>query len=112
MFATGEMAAIIFAAGVLALIASWRTVVVCYRFNNWLFWVVLVMDHVALIAGSVVGLAVWKLLFFYAASRWDPVRGLFRLPKWPRPAYFRGPGRAGRRVFNEPMPWLRGPTSY
>lgn len=107
-----EMAMLYIAAALLQLVVLWRTVVVCYRFNNWLFWLVLWIDLVAAAGGFVFGYVAWKLAFFYAASRWDPIRGLFRLPNWPRAAFFRGPGRAGRRVFNEPMPWLRGPTTY
>ena len=94
----------------------WRTVHVLLRFNAWLIAPVLLLDlalaFVSLGTGFPVGFVVWKLWFFYAAFSWEPVRGLFRQPRWPRRPLMRGPGKRKRREFSEPMPWTRGPSSF
>jgi hypothetical protein len=59
------------------------------------------------------GFVVWKLFFFYAAFRWEPVRGLYHSPvRRPRAPFMRGPRRRRWREVPEPVPWFRGPSSY
>jgi hypothetical protein len=87
------------------------TIVVCLRFNAWLIPVVFVLDGIVALSWSPFAFIMWKLCFFYGAMKWDPVRGMFRLPKWPR-TYLRGPGGRRRREFREPLPWYRGPGSF
>ncbi|HEU4753520.1 MAG TPA: hypothetical protein VFU47_10475, partial [Armatimonadota bacterium] len=94
----------------------WRTVVVCLRFSPWVLPVVLLLDLVVMplvfaAAQFPVGYMAWKLYFFWVTSRWDPVRGAFRAPRWPRAPLMRGPGRNRPRRFSEPLPWTRGPFS-
>ena len=84
---------------------------ICERFNAWLLLPVLLIDQ-ALLGVFPPGYLVWKLWLFYTALKWEPARGLFRLPRWPRGPHMRGPGKRARRQFREPMPWLRGPCSY
>lgn len=97
--------------GVLAIALIWSTVAVCLRFNAWLILAVFLIDFALLLTGSVVGFLIWQLCFFYGMARWEPFRGMYRLPKWPR-MHLRGPGGRRRREFPEPMPWTRGPGSY
>jgi hypothetical protein len=94
----------------LYLFFMWRTVSVCRRFRLWVLPVVLLFDH-ALLFLLPYAFIPWKLWFFWAMFRWEPVRGLFRLPRWPRTHFARGPGRRGPRQFSEPMPWQAGPVS-
>ena len=86
-------------------------VMACLRFNAWLVPIVLVLDFLILCTKSPIAFLMWKLCFFYGMVKWDPVRGLYRLPKWPRMT-MRGRGGRRRREFAEPMPWTRGPGSY
>jgi hypothetical protein len=96
----------------LGLLLLWRTVAVCLRFGAWTIPVVFLLDFLAGLVGHVPGFLIWNLGFFYGASRWDPVRGMFRLPRWPRAPYMRGARRPRHRRIDEPMPWDRGPFSY
>lgn len=87
------------------------TIAVCLRFNAWLIPVALGLDFLVGLTGSPVALLMWKLCFFYGMARWDPLRGLFRMPRWPR-MWLPGSGGRRKREFREPMPWTRGPGSY
>jgi hypothetical protein len=90
----------------------WRTVETCRRFNLWLLPLVLLLDaSFFFLAPLGFGFLVWKLWFFWATFRWEPVRGLFRLPRWPRTPFTRGPGKRRPREFREPLPWTAGPCS-
>jgi hypothetical protein len=88
---------------------------ICFRFH----WV-LILAMVLLVAGPALFLMlapfglIFVMGFFFAFERWEPLRGLFAIPRWPRAPIYRGPGRrrARAREFREPMPWLRGPNSY
>jgi hypothetical protein len=102
----------------LALLAGyllWRTVEACLRFNAWLIPLVLGVDAALLvlfIPRFWILFIAWKIWFFVAAYRWEPMRGMFRAPHWPRAAFMRGPRRNRRREFKEPMLWTRGPSSF
>lgn len=87
------------------------TVMTCLRFRAWLIPVVLLADFIVGSTFSPVAFVLWKLCFFAAAIRLDPMRGLFRLPRWPR-GHLRGRGGKRKREFTEPMPWFRGPGTY
>jgi len=82
----------------------------CLQFGAWLIPIVLLINVVLFFTAPVSFLA-WQFCFFYGTARWKPVRGLYRLPRWPRNG-MRGPGGRRRREFREPMPWTRGPGSY
>ena len=66
----------------------------------------------AVLLGPVAGIIVYKGWLLYFLWWWDPVRGLFRAPAWPRQPYSRGPQERRRREFREPLPWDRGPGSW
>lgn len=98
----------------LALIAigiQWYTWTVCIRFGRWVFPTVLAVDFLMALGRLPIPLVVWKLCFFVALARWEPVRGLFRLPRWPQ-THQRGRGGRRPREFTEPPPWVRGPGTY
>jgi hypothetical protein len=96
---------------ILAIGVQWYTAAVCNRFGRWLFPTVVVLDFLIGCGRWPVSFLLWKLCFFYGLARWDPMRGLFRLPRWPR-VHQRGRGGRRKREFPEPMPWTRGPGSY
>ena len=89
----------------------WYTAVKCLRIGAWLFPTVLALDFLIGLAGWPVTFLLWKLCFFYGLARWDSVRGLYRMPRWPRVDQ-RGRGGRRKREFTEPMPWFRGPGTY
>ena len=102
---------------VLQLFVLWLTVVVCLRFSPWVLPTVLVLDFVVMplffaVVGFAPGYIVWKLWFFWTALRWEPIRGVFRLPRWPRTQHMRGPGQRAPRDVREPMPWTAGPFTH
>jgi hypothetical protein len=102
----------VFAAGVLLVLLIWKTVAVSLRFGAWVVPVVLSLDIASALFGSVVGFVAWKTFFFFMASRLDPVRGLFRMPRWPRAGQMRGARRPRYRRIPEPSPWDRGPFTH
>lgn len=97
--------------GILVVAIQGYTAAVCLRFGNWVFPVVLMLDFLIGLGRWPISFLLWKLAFFLALAKWDPMRGLFRLPRWPR---IHQRGRRGRRKreFTEPMPWYRGPGTY
>jgi len=98
----------------MALYMEWRTVEICLKYGAWLPWPVLALEGALLFLGPIFPIAflMWKAWFFFAAARWEPTRGLFRLPDWPRAPRMRGPGKRRWREFREPAPWSRGPSSF
>lgn len=64
------------------------------------------------VLGPAAGVILYKGWLLYFLSRWDPARGLFRLPAWPQQPFSRGPQQRKRREFREPLPWDRGPGSW
>lgn len=102
--------------GVVCLLAAVHLLVMviaaCVRVNPLLLWLLLPLGFGALLYAGPFGfmfVVLWELWQF---THWEPVRGLFTMPPWPRSAVLRGPGRRRRREFREPMPWTRGPNSY
>lgn len=104
----------------LALAALWLLVLylawflrICLRFHWALIvaMVVVIFGPGVFLAAAPLGLLA-MMSFFHAFQKWEPLRGLFAIPRWPRAPIFRGPGKRRAREFREPMPWLRGPNSY
>jgi hypothetical protein len=102
----------IVAGALLYVFLMWRMIVVCRRFSPWVLPVVLFLDICVMPwAFFPFGYLGWKLWFFWFAFRVDPVRGVFRVPRWPRTPLMRGPGRRRARRFPQPLPWTAGPLS-
>lgn len=104
-------------AGTLYVYLIWQTVVVGRLLNPWVLPTVLVIDHLLLFLAPLnflfpCGALVWKLSFLYFAWRWEPLRGMYHAPRWPRRRHARGPRRTENRQFQEPSPWDRGPCSF
>jgi hypothetical protein len=127
----------VLALGTLTGYLIWLTASTCRKFNRWVSVVVVGVD-LLILSPILVGLLsnlmslpggfpselqtlapfsplvliTWKLWFFYATTRWEPLRGVFQTPEWPRVPWMRGPGKNRPRSFREPMPWDRGPFTY
>lgn len=111
-----DMAAIVIC-GLSVAFFLWKWCDFCARWGWKVVCTVIAVDGVLSLTGLnggflLIGPLSWKVWLLYADSRWEPARGVFPLPAWPRAPRMRGPGKRRRRLFREPMPWTAGPNTY
>jgi hypothetical protein len=81
-------------------------------YDGWMVNLLFLADLLLLCAGFGPLFGLWRLFFNrMILTQWAPHVGLCMVPRWPAAPYLRG-RRAGKRRFDEPMPWLAGPVTH